>query len=396
MRSLWVLAWACWMARCGLAGETALAVAKVASGTVVGIEVVSGGSGYVGVPVVTIQGGGGLGATARAVLGGDKVVEVVVLAGGSGYASVPAIVIEPPPRELGVKLRLVPELTVEGPPGSAAKVEWAEALAGPWSTWTHVFVGSGGTVLVDLSPGATQRFYRAVDDPHPPGPAGFAWVPAGTFTMGSPAGELDRSADEAQHVVTLTRGYWVSDHEVTQAEYESLMGVNPSFFGGDATLPVERVSWDDAVLYCQKLTERERVAGRIATTQSYRLPTEAEWEHAARAGTTEARHGALDAIAWWSGNTGGRTHPVGQKSPNAWGLHDMMGNVWEWCADWYGAYPAGPVVDPAGPVAGAGRVYRGGSWLFGPSECRSAVRRFDAASAEYYNVGFRPVLSPVP
>ena len=373
-----------------------MAVALVDFGRVAGIAVTSNGSGYVTLPRVTITGGGGVGASAMAVLAGDKVASIVVLTPGSGYTTAPDVVVEPPPRAMGVSLRMVPELTVSGPSGSASLVEWAETLVGPWTAWTNVFVGESGVVVVDLSAGATTRFYRAVPNPHPPGPEGFVWIPPGTFVMGSPAGEAGRSPDEAQHVVTITRGFWISDHEVTQAEYEAVTGGNPSSIEGDSSQPVEQVSWDDAVAYCRKLTESERAAGRIASTHAYRLPTEAEWEYAARAGSTDARHGPLDAIGWWSGNAGGRTHPVGQKAPNAWGLHDMMGNVWEWCADGYGPYALGNVSDPSGPGEGAGRVYRGGSWMFGPSEARSAVRRMDAAAARYPNLGFRPAFGRVP
>ncbi|MBM3903475.1 MAG: formylglycine-generating enzyme family protein, partial [Verrucomicrobia bacterium] len=149
-----------------------------------------------------------------------------------------------------------------------------------------------GVVLVDLTPGSVRRFYRTVADPKPAGPSGFVWIPPGTFVMGSPSSEEGRYADEVQHTVTLTQGFWMSDHEVTQSEYQAVMGNNPSVFKGDLNRPVEQVSWDEAVLYCQKLTERERAAGRITAQQAYRLPTEAEWEYAARAGTTGARYGS--------------------------------------------------------------------------------------------------------
>jgi formylglycine-generating enzyme required for sulfatase activity len=143
--------------------------------------------------------------------------------------------------------------------------------------------------------------------------------------MGSPLSEADRAGDEVQHTVTLTQGFWVSDHEVKQGEYETVMGGNPSSFKGDLNRPVEQVSWNEAVLYCQKLTERERGAGLITARQAYRLPTEAEWEYAARAGTTGARYGELDPIAWWSGNSGSQTYSVKQKGANAWGFMICLG-----------------------------------------------------------------------
>jgi formylglycine-generating enzyme required for sulfatase activity len=185
----------------------------------------------------------------------------------------------------------------------------------------------------------------------------------------------------------------MSDHEVKQAEYEAVMGSNPSSFKGDLNRPVEQVSWSDAVLYCQKLTERERGAGLITVRQAYRLSTEAEWEYAARAGTTGARYGELAAIAWWSGNAGNATHPVKQKAANAWGLYDMLGNVWEWCGDWDGGYPTGSVTDPTGPSSGSLRVGRGGSWDIGARFVRSAIRGRWDPDIRGSHLGFRPVLS---
>jgi formylglycine-generating enzyme required for sulfatase activity len=261
--------------------------------------------------------------------------------------------------------------------------------------WTNVTVGLEGTVLVDLSPGPAARFYRAVTDERPVGPTGFVWIVPGTFVMGSPLSETGRDSDEAQHAVTLTQGFWLSDHETTQAVYETVMGNNPSTLRG-LNLPVETVSWDDAVAYCKKLTERERVAARITAQQAYRLPTEAEWEYAARAGTTGARYGELDAIAWHAGNSGSQTHSVKQKAANAWGLHDMLGNVWEWCSDWYGDYPSGSVTDQMGPSSGSARVNRGGSWNDVAWYASSANRSRDFPGYRYnFLLGFSPVLSSV-
>jgi formylglycine-generating enzyme required for sulfatase activity len=234
-----------------------------------------------------------------------------------------------------------------------------------------------------------------VDLGKPIGTEGFVWILPGTFVMGSPSSEEGRYDDEVQHRVTLTQGFWLSDHEVTQAEYQEVMRTNPSYFKGDPNRPVETVTWNDAVLYCDLLTARERAAGRITAQQAYRLPTEAEWEYAARAGTTGARHGELDTIAWWSGNSGSGTHPVKKKAPNAWGLHDMLGNVREWCSDWYGDYPTGSVTDPTGPNWGSGRVFRGGSWYFGAGSARSADRFRDDPSLRSFSLGFRPALSSV-
>ena len=187
----------------------------------------------------------------------------------------------------------------------------------------------------------------------------------------------------------------MSDHETTQAEYESVMGSNPSSFKG-STLPVEQVSWDDAVSYCAKLTVRELAAGRIVAGQAYRLPTEAEWEYAARAGTTGRFAGELDSMGWYGDNSGGKTHAVKGKQANGWGLYDMHGNVFEWCSDWYGDYPSGSVTDPTGPTGatdGDFRVIRGGSWWNNPWNCHSAYRARVAPGFRFNLKGFRSVLS---
>ena len=377
-----------------LAGETATAVATVTAGYVTGITVTSGGSGYTSEPAVTLSGGGGSGATAKAILAGDKVALILVLTAGSGYSTALTVVVEAPPKTLGVKLEMVPKLTVEGPVGGLARVESAASLSGPWTSWTNVMVGAEGTVLVDLSPGSAARFYRAVAEQRPVGPSGFVWIAPGAFVMGSPVSEADRHSDEVQHTVTLTQGFWMSDHETTQAEYQLVMGSNPSNWKGES-LPVEQVSWDDAVAYCKKLTERERAAGRITAQQAYRLPTEAEWEYAARAGTAGARYGELGTIAWYNGKSGNQTHPVKQKTANAWGLHDMIGNVWEWCSDWYGDYPTGSVTDPTGPGSGSNRVFRGGSWVNVARFARSARRFRGDPGYRNFSLGFRPALSSV-
>jgi formylglycine-generating enzyme required for sulfatase activity len=380
-----------------LAGETATAVATITAGFVTGITVTSGGSGYTVEPKVTLSGGGGSGATAKVILSGDKVALILVLTAGSGYSTAPTVVVDSPPKVLSVRVRLVPELTVEGPPGSLAQVESATSLTGPWTTWTNVTVGAEGTVLVDLSPGSSTRFYRSSAVQPVKGPAGFVWIPPGTFVMGSPFSEA-KFSEETQHTVTLTQGFWISDHEVTQVEFESVMGRNPSYFAG-LNLPVERTTWFDAVAYCEKLTEREKIAGRIAMQQEYRLPTEAEWEYAARAGTTGAMYGALDKIAWYSLNSGFKTHEVNQKASNPWGIYDMLGNVWEWCSDWYGDYPIVQVTDPTGPKAGQlgdYRVIRGGSYEYDSRFIRSAVRSNQGPNnGNKYHIGFRPVLSAV-
>ncbi|MEW6209736.1 MAG: formylglycine-generating enzyme family protein [Acidobacteriota bacterium] len=214
-------------------------------------------------------------------------------------------------------------------------------------------------------------------------------VPAGRFKMGSPASEAGRDSDEAQHQVSVS-SFYMGKYEVTQAEWQAVatklskvnrdLEADPSNFKGD-NLPVEQVSWEDAVEFCERLSR--------ATGKKYRLPTEAEWEYACRARTTGPYAGNLDSMAWYSGNSGGKTHPVGQKQANGFGLHDMHGNVWEWCMDWYGAYSERSSVDPTGPSTGSNRVRRGGSWHDNALLCRSANRFNFAPSFRNLYLGFR-------
>ena len=218
----------------------------------------------------------------------------------------------------------------------------------------------------------------------------FKLIPAGTFTMGDASGD----DDETPHEVTLTKPFKMGIHEVTQAQYEQVMGVNPSEFKG-ANNPVENVSWDDAVEFCRRLSElpAEKAAGNV-----YRLPTEAEWEYACRAGTTTKYSFGDDEsdfgeYGWYWENSGRTTHPVGSKLPNAWGLYDMHGNVWEWCQDWYGDYPSGSVTDPSGATSSSRRVSRGGGWYITADDCRSAVRGRSLPSLPFYRLGFRVVRS---
>ena len=266
-------------------------------------------------------------------------------------------------------------------------------------------------------------------------------IPAGTFTMGSPPSE-EGFNDERQHEVTLTQDYYLGAFEVTQAQYEKVMGINPSYFewyevverhpktgrvvnDDSSNHPVEMVSWEDAVEFCDKLSAlpEEKRAGRV-----YRLPTEAEWEYACRAGSKTAysfgeSSRSLGDYAWFYEKRAGETpsvdemasnaiflilsgerrsfgerrsretHPVGQKQPNAWGLYDMHGNVWEWCSDWYGPYPGGSSTDPTGPQSGSFRVYRGGSWHYNAAGCRSAFRGRGYPSYRDDYRGFRVALN---
>jgi len=293
------------------------------------------------------------------------------------------------------------------------------------------------------------------------------WCPKGSFTMGSPVREEGRDGDEVQHQVTLTKGFWLGETEVTQGQWKKLMdgetvvdlakkGLQDdtlyNFSSGKKTLrdfwevdkysdpknkcgdlkdevPVYNVSWHEAVEFCRRLTKKERAEGRIPDGYEYRLPTEAEWEYACRAGTTTALPSnrgirilgkynapALSDIAWYGGNSSvgfegrgvdtsdwkDKEYPGGWacarevkgKKPNNWGLYDMLGNVWEWCGDYYGNYPIGAAVDPDNTTSGAYRVYRGGSWFTVARSCRSADRNMDVPGFRGGTLGFRVALAP--
>jgi formylglycine-generating enzyme required for sulfatase activity len=233
-------------------------------------------------------------------------------------------------------------------------------------------------------------------------------IEPGTFIMGSPENELGRNSNETQHEVTLTKGYWMGKYEVTQAQYEAIMKVNPSHFVyRGANRPVECVSWDDAMEFCAKLTAREKAAGRLPQGYEYTLPTEAQWEYACRAGTTTALNNGknlsrkdacpeMDEVGWYLLNSDEEeTYPVGRKRANFWGLYDMHGNVWEWCLDWYGTYPSSSVTDPTGPNTGSSRVMRGGGWDFYARYNRSAYRDSYSPNGDSYSIGFRVALASV-
>jgi len=243
-------------------------------------------------------------------------------------------------------------------------------------------------------------------------------IAPGTFQMGSSVTPLNvapyynRADAQPVHQVTITRPFWIGKYEVTQAEYLAVMNTNPSYFQGasypnSANRPVENVTWNQAMAYCAALTAQEAAAGRLPAGYQYRLPTEAEWEYCCRAGTTTEFHYGPTLVCGqasfnYSYHTNSYCAPnvtvvVGGYAPNAWGLHDMHGNVWEWCLDWWDVssnYPASPVVDPyvnSGPY----RVYRGGSWDYNSDNCRSAHRYWWFPTFLNNNLGFRVVLAPV-
>ena len=234
-------------------------------------------------------------------------------------------------------------------------------------------------------------------------------IPKGTFQMGSPPSEEGSSNNERQHEVTLTQDYYLGAFEVTQAQYEIVMGNNPSHFQGQvvedidsSNHPVERVSWDDAVEFCRRLSAlpEEKRAGRV-----YQLPTEAQWEYACRAGSKTAysfgeSSRSLGDYAWFKSNSEskthpfGKTHPVGKKKPNAWGLYDIHGNIWEWCSDWYAKDPRGSATDPMGSRTGSYPVLRGGSCFCTAEVCRSANRSWNYPWYRDYGYGFRVTWVP--
>lgn len=225
----------------------------------------------------------------------------------------------------------------------------------------------------------------------------FAWIAPGSFIMGSPEDQEGRSYNEGpQHKVTFSKGFWLGKYEVTQEQWEHLMGKNPSEFqGGGKLAPVEHVTWDD----CQKFIKRLNAA--LATTNppvTFQLPMEAQWEYACRAGSSSRFYSGnsdkdLDKVGWYDGNSGHVTHPVGKKKPNAWGLYDMHGNVWEWCWTMEREYSTEAQLDPAATSGRVWRFIRGGSYGFNAASSSSSERRDAALSIDdrIYTVGFRLV-----
>ncbi len=214
-------------------------------------------------------------------------------------------------------------------------------------------------------------------------------VEGGTFTMGATPEQGGDTYDreETAHRVTLN-GYAIGKHEVTQALWQAVMGGNPSYFKGD-NLPVECVSWNDCQEFINKLNS---ITGR-----NFRLPTEAEWEFAARGGKKSKGYkysgsNNLDEVAWYNENSGDQTHPVGMKKPNELGIYDMSGNVYEWCADWYGDYSSSPSTNPTGPISGHDRVFRGGGWNDDAWFCRVSNRYATLPGFWYYSLGIRLAL----
>ena len=265
------------------------------------------------------------------------------------------------------------------------------------ATGAFLFKGGGKTVV--SKPAGTAVSLEPVEEtPSVPGgdilpvqvggvSFNLRWCPAGSFTMGSTNGYSD---EKPQHQVTLSQGFWLGETEVTQGLWREITGKNPSDHKVDDEYPVENVSWDDCQEFLEKLNDRAEVK---KAGIRFALPTEAQWEYACRAGTTGdyGGTGKLDDMGWYGERANGATHPVARKEPNAWGLYDMHGNVWEWSADWYdsGYYAKSPASDPTGPASGGYRVLRGGCFWNDAQYCHSALRRSYGPDDRRGNIGFR-------
>lgn len=256
--------------------------------------------------------------------------------------------------------------------GLAVSALWCIAQAqGPTSDSVRE---SGTARVVTLPGGATMEMI---------------WCAPGTFDMGSPVGEDGRFENEVPHQVTLTRGFWLGKHEVTQRQWESVMRSNHSRFRNPDS-PVENISWHDCATFLKRVN--------AALGGAARFPTEAEWEYACRAGSDApvAGSGVLADMAWYEQNSDSVTHEAGAKKPNAWGFHDMQGNVLEWCNDWFSTLSAEPAVDPKGPPSGSFKVLKGGCWFFYGRDCRCAYRLRREPSLKNCIFGFRMACSDFP
>ena len=253
--------------------------------------------------------------------------------------------------------------------GAPAKAVTRELLDSPVRDFGKIlFVKMGASSEAPAASSASARKTGDTKTVTLPGGAKMEmiWCEPGTFMMGSPATEVGRFEDEHIHPVTITKGFWLGKYEVTQAQWESVMGVNRSRFKGPDR-PVDTVSWDDCKMFVNKANA---TLGGMA-----RFPTEAEWEYACRAGSGQpiSGNGSLDDMAWYDSNSGSQTHEIGRHHANAWGFYDMHGNVLEWCEDWFAKTDA-KAIDPKGPPSGSFRVLRGGCWFFYARDCRSAYR----------------------
>ncbi len=259
----------------------------------------------------------------------------------------------------------------------AALTGEAEHTPSPTPISTPTPPPGGDTITIDCGGGVHMTLIK---------------IPAGTFQMGTNSKDYDGlSYSRPVHQVTISQAFYMGKYLVTQEQYQAVMGTNPSHFTGDPNRPVEMVSWNDAVAFCQAL----------ATKSGYniRLPSEAEWEYACKAdkGNVDTKYyfgdddSQLGTYAWYNSNSGSTTHAVGTRTGNSFGLYDLSGNVWEWCNDWYGSYSSSSVPDPTGPSSGTYRVHRGGSWDSDDYLCRSSLRRWSSPTLTININGFRVV-----
>ena len=302
----------------------------------------------------------------------------------------------------------LPQLQLTAPLGSTNALEVSTNLTAWQDIATLVFTTTNTTWL-DLYPRGGAAYYRlrrvsgggGVNPPFPPPLTNLVWIAPGQFVMGSPGSDSDAEGDELiQTTVTLTKGFFAGKYEVTQGDYFAVVNSNPSTFTGDPNLPVETVSWTQATNYCHLLNLRESAASRLPAGYAYRLPTEAEWEYAARAGSTnrfswgdDPDYTVMTNYAWYSANAAGSTHVVGQKLANAWGLYDTAGNVREWVQDSAYSYPGGSVTNPIPSAASSNKIFRGGMYDGEAAFCRPAARNSIAQNQALSIFGFRVVLA---
>ena len=280
-----------------------------------------------------------------------------------------------------------------------SKTNLADAV---WASLSSQVItnGAGFSAIEDGLAQQEARYYRILRFPRLQVPDSMIYIPPGTFLMGTPANDPNKTPNELpQFQVTLTRGFWINQFEVTQSEYQNLTCTNPATFTGDLERPVDNVSWRNAMDYCAQLTQQEHKALRLPDGYAYRLPTEAEWEYTARAGTTNwfsfgDDQSQLSTYAWYDANSQGTTHPVGQLQPNPWGLQDVHGGVFEWCWDWINSAPTQPVTDFRGSANGLYHAIRGGASSFPWVDCRSSWRIGYSPASIPSDVGFRIVLAP--
>jgi formylglycine-generating enzyme required for sulfatase activity len=302
----------------------------------------------------------------------------------------------------------LPQLQLTAPLGTTNALEVSTNLTAWQDIATLVFSTTNRTWL-DLYPRGGAAYYRlrrvaGSGGNNPPFPApltNFIWIAPGQFVMGSPSSDPDLGdGEQPQTTVTLTRGFFMGKFEVTQGEYQAVTGNNPSFFTGDPALPVESVTWQNATNYCHLLNTQEAGANRLPSGYTYRLATEAEWEYAARAGSTnrfswgdDYSFAAIQNHAWFTANSSGGTHLVGQKLPNAWGLYDTAGNVREWVQDSENTYPGGSVTDPVPFTGSNNKMIRGGSHADEAASCRPAMRNAIPQTLSVPIFGLRVVLA---